>query len=332
VQNQKFYLDPPNPNTLTWHWIEDDAALLPRIPAELCAFLRRTKEMGFAFSFLENSQTNSSYSTVTKSLPPPPPAHNTPPSNTTHKKLPHCRILSLSLSLSLCDYCCDYHRTGSDCCWVPNADWVLLGCKRQGHKFDVHVVVVAAAAAVAANYYYLQKLGYLFLSPATLISEGARLPHFFVCYWLLQATRQSWSLSLLLLSSPLVHTMQSPMAPPGHCPPAPHKLPLLTASSTCLCTTLLLLHLSYLPGVPTYLQKIFSPLLLVFLLQIFFFSTLIFFFFGIFFKFLVSILVQKCFSSPFFFGFRFFFSPQIFGFFFFCFKIRPAPKGGLNYF
>jgi hypothetical protein len=64
------------------------------------------------------------------------------------------------------------------------ADWVLLGCKLQGHKFHVHVVVVvaAAAAAAAANYYYLQKLGYLFLSTATLISEGARLPHFFVCY------------------------------------------------------------------------------------------------------------------------------------------------------
>jgi hypothetical protein len=102
VQNQKLYLDPSNPNTPTWHWIEDDAALLPLIPAELCAFLRRTKEMGFAFSFLQSSQTNSFYCTFTESLPPPPPAHNPPPSNTTHKKLPHCRILSLSLSLSLC--------------------------------------------------------------------------------------------------------------------------------------------------------------------------------------------------------------------------------------
>jgi hypothetical protein len=101
VQNQKLCSDPSNPNTPTWHWIEDDDALLPHIPAELCAFLRRTKEMGFAFSFLQSSQTNSSYSTVTESLPPPPPAHNPPPSNTTHKKLPLHNPLSLSLSLSL---------------------------------------------------------------------------------------------------------------------------------------------------------------------------------------------------------------------------------------
>lgn len=54
-----------------------------------------------------------------------------------------------------------------------------------------------------------------------MISEEARLPHFFVCYWLLQATRQSWSLSLLLLSSPLEHTVQSPMARLAAAPAVP---------------------------------------------------------------------------------------------------------------
>jgi hypothetical protein len=56
---------------------------------------------------------------------------------------------------------------------------------------------------------------------------------------------------------------------------------------------------------------------LVFLLQICF-SRLWFFFFRfvLFFKFLVFLLVQKCFLDQFF-GFRFYFVPQIFGFFFF---------------